>query len=164
MRTKEDIKKYHFEYRAKRKHLKKVYDAQYKSQPHVKERQWDQFLRKEYGITKEHYKVLLDSQDGKCAICLNPQVASRKNRLCVDHNHETKEVRGLLCDKCNQGLGYFDDNVVKLQGAINYLHEQSLPKLKLQEPLLTRLSPSTADHTRVSRAMYPVRIINSLSA
>lgn len=81
-------------------------------------------LKKLYGISWEEYTQLSTSQNGLCAICLKTNQSKRK--LAVDHNHLTKKVRALLCDKCNRGLGFFDDNVFLLQKAISYLqhHEK----------------------------------------
>lgn len=76
-------------------------------------------LRKFYGMTIEEYDALLAAQGGVCAICLNPPTDDRQ--LVVDHDHETNEVRGLLCDGCNTGLGRFFDSVDQLRVAINYL-------------------------------------------
>lgn len=73
-----------------------------------------------YGITIEQYEILLKNQNGGCAICFSP-TGSNGKRLSVDHNHETGEVRGLLCDDCNTGLGKFKDNPNLLAIAINYL-------------------------------------------
>ena len=78
------------------------------------------YMRK-YGITIEEYEILLAEQNGCCAICL-VVTGSDGKRLSVDHNHETGEVRGLLCDNCNTGLGMFKDNPSLLAKAINYLN------------------------------------------
>lgn len=59
-------------------------------------------------------------QGSKCKICGIHQDELIK-KLVVDHDHNTGIVRGLLCDKCNRGLGHFDDNINKLLNAIEYL-------------------------------------------
>lgn len=65
---------------------------------------------------------MLAKQGGVCAICKNPEKScARGYRLAVDHDHATKQVRGLLCVNCNQGLGHFRDSIPRLQAAIGYL-------------------------------------------
>ena len=72
-----------------------------------------------YGISNEDYQALLDAQGGVCAICHNPCVSGK--RLAVDHNHETGVVRGLLCTRCNPGIGYFQDDLALMHRAMAYL-------------------------------------------
>lgn len=79
-------------------------------------------LRHYYGITDADYERFLLSQNGKCAIC--GQVPDLR-RLDVDHNHISGEVRGLLCNQCNQAIGLFQDNVELLSSAIAYLKKLS---------------------------------------
>lgn len=79
----------------------------------------DNDLRKRYGITLEDYMTLIDLQDGLCAICRSP--SDTNFALCVDHNHQTGEVRGLLCNRCNRALGMFGDDINVLIEAIIYL-------------------------------------------
>ena len=71
----------------------------------------DSIIAKNYGLTVDEYYALGDS----CDIC------NSTDRLCVDHNHETGEVRGLLCNGCNIGLGGFKDDKESLLKAIKYL-------------------------------------------
>lgn len=71
-------------------------------------------------ITPAHYQTLLEAQSYACAIC-GVNAEETKQGLAVDHNHATDKVRGLLCVRCNVGLGYFKDNVNSLNQAINYL-------------------------------------------
>ena len=59
-----------------------------------------------YGITVDDYDVMLENQNGVCAIC--NRVDMQGIRLAVDHDHDTKEVRGLLCAWCNVQLAWFD--------------------------------------------------------
>lgn len=74
---------------------------------------------RQYGLTPEDYQLLMDQQDGKCAICR--ETCSSGNRLSVDHDHETNQVRGLLCRSCNRGLGLLKDNPLVLMRAWEYL-------------------------------------------
>jgi len=89
-------------------------------------------LEYKYGITESQYQTMHDQQGGVCAICGRPetQVDSRlktKRRLAVDHNHETKQVRGLLCGNCNKGIGLAREDTGVLRSMIAYLehHERS---------------------------------------
>ena len=82
-------------------------------------------LRSIYGISTEEYQKILISQKRVCAICGNKELTKEgvENNLCVDHNHLTGRVRGLLCRKCNSGIGMFRDNSELLFNAIRYLKE-----------------------------------------
>jgi hypothetical protein len=72
---------------------------------------------KRYGISVAEYDALLAKQGGVCAICRKRS----KRRLCVDHCHLTGTVRGLLCDRCNLGLGYLKEDQASLVAALAYL-------------------------------------------
>ena len=82
-------------------------------------------LKKQFGMTLEAYDQMLAAQNGVCAICRKPETAKDGyggvKRLSVDHNHETGKVRGLLCGRCNTGLGFFKDNPDVLAEATAYL-------------------------------------------
>ena len=78
-------------------------------------------------VTKNQYLSLLSDQKDSCAIC-NKTTADNKRNLSVDHCHNTKLVRGLLCTKCNFGLGYFNDDVELLNKSIQYLKNNSKHK------------------------------------
>ena len=85
-------------------------------------------LRK-YGLTPEAYMDILASQGGVCAICgTNAPGGNNKRTFSVDHDHETGAVRGLLCVKCNTGIGMFADNETLLIKAAEYVWKHSLPK------------------------------------
>lgn len=81
---------------------------------------------KKYGLTYQEYIDLDKAQDGKCAICkqeeisVDPRIGKRK-RLAVDHCHTTNKVRGLLCYRCNRGVGIFKDDATRLYNAYLYL-------------------------------------------
>jgi hypothetical protein len=87
-------------------------------------------LKHKYGISINDYNNMVEEQGSSCAICsqkfdLSDQHVERKHSLVVDHCHKTGVVRGLLCDKCNRGLGYFKDSPSFLKEAIRYLNEHS---------------------------------------
>ena len=73
------------------------------------------------GVTPEQYQEALIKQSGVCAICSQ----SDTKALAADHCHDTGKFRGLLCSKCNRGLGYLNDNVELLKQAIRYLNEEN---------------------------------------
>lgn len=87
------------------------------------ERKRDENLRYTHGITVDDYNRMLSSQGGVCAICKSNQWGGRWNTPCVDHNHKSGKVRGLLCLMCNRGIGNFKDNPKILETAIRYLWE-----------------------------------------
>jgi hypothetical protein len=78
-----------------------------------------QALRRKYELTLEEYDDLRIRQRGCCAIC-----ELRVAQLCVDHDHDTGEVRGLLCSNCNFGVGDFADSPERCFRAASYLTER----------------------------------------
>lgn len=84
---------------------------------------------KKYNLTIEEYDSLLQKQNGVCAICGKPPEDSCKKskysddiKLHIDHDHETGRVRGLLCTKCNFGIGSFSDDIDLMLDAVYYVH------------------------------------------
>lgn len=82
-----------------------------------------------FGLTPDQYLEMLEAQGGVCAICSRPErvVDPRNGRikaLAVDHNHETGDIRGLLCQNCNKGIGNLGDSVETLLSAAAYLMER----------------------------------------
>lgn len=75
-------------------------------------------LRK-YGLREDDYDRMLAKQNGVCAICYGPQQGSKP--FCVDHCHSTNIVRGLLCGKCNSGIGMLCDDPVRMINAAKYV-------------------------------------------
>jgi hypothetical protein len=82
-------------------------------------------LRWAYGITPEDYDRMFRAQEGRCKICRGPATA-------VDHDHETGQVRGLLCRPCNSGLGHFRDSLEFLRRAVAYL--EASPQVAPSDP------------------------------
>lgn len=87
---------------------------------------------KKYNLNQEEYLLMLKTQENKCKICgVHAQHApatgfAKEGVLCVDHDHLTNKVRGLLCSHCNTGLGLFFDNIDNLEKAILYLKENNV--------------------------------------
>ena len=74
-------------------------------------------LKRLYGMSPADYDGLLAKQDGMCAICGTPS----EETLCVDHCHATGIIRGLLCRKCNTGLGCYEDDPATMITSLAYL-------------------------------------------
>lgn len=77
-----------------------------------------------YGMSAEDYAAIYKRQKGKCAICLKPEprkFSGKPARLSLDHDHESGEPRGLLCTRCNTGLGMFRDKTSLCIAAWRYL-------------------------------------------
>jgi hypothetical protein len=86
------------------------------------------FLRYRYGITVKEFETLLTRQNKQCAICktaleISSDGIKRTKNVAVDHCHATGAVRGILCKNCNVGLGFFQDSVLLLNNAANYLKQ-----------------------------------------
>jgi Autographiviridae endonuclease VII len=77
-----------------------------------------------YSITVEQYQDRLDEQNGLCACCGKP-ASTGPRRLLVDHDHNTGQIRGLLCRRCNTGIGMLGDDVEGVRRALSYLERVS---------------------------------------
>lgn len=75
-------------------------------------------IQNKYNLSAQEYFAMLLAQGGVCLICAR---APTHKPLCVDHDHATGNVRGLLCHKCNALLGHAGDNPSVLASAIEYL-------------------------------------------
>lgn len=86
------------------------------------EYQKDCYLKHKYSITLDDYNQMMSDQNGQCKIC-SRDISNGGKSVHVDHCHDSGKVRGLLCDKCNRGLGYFDENSEWLKKAAKYLEK-----------------------------------------
>lgn len=75
-----------------------------------------------YPLTVHQQRLLREAQHFRCAIC-----HERSERLVVDHCHTSEYVRGLLCQGCNQGLGFFKDKPEVMRAAAAYIEQPTLP-------------------------------------
>ena len=98
-------------YRAKRQSLDPDFYAR---------KMWEYNLGR-YGITPKDYEAMFRKQKGRCFLCGGKPNGRSKNRLHVDHDHKTGQVRALLCHSCNTGLGSFKHDPEILTMAIKYL-------------------------------------------
>lgn len=117
--------------------------ANYRAHPEKKK---SQVLKYKYGITLEDYNFMYNQQDGCCKICHTHQ-SDLTISLCVDHCHETKKIRGLLCHACNIILGNAKDNPSILETAILYLRDElddhiNAPRLTSKTPTEDYYSPT----------------------
>jgi hypothetical protein len=78
-----------------------------------------QHIAREFGVTREEYDAMLRAQGGVCALCGDPP--SDRQRLAVDHDHETGQLRGLLCLQCNTALGRLGDTAGAFERVMAYL-------------------------------------------
>jgi hypothetical protein len=115
-----DARKRLKEQRTHRHRLRFTTDPEYRQQRKTRERA--KALKSHYGMSLEQYDALLEEQGGVCAICGERP----EKHLCVDHCHETGTVRGLLCRRCNFGLGYYKDDLRRTMGASAYLRRAQL--------------------------------------
>jgi hypothetical protein len=83
-----------------------------------------------YGISPEDFERLLEQQGNKCGNPGCSVVFDVEETIHVDHDHETQEVRGLLCSHCNHGLGNFLDDRERLFGAVDYLENPPAARLR----------------------------------
>jgi hypothetical protein len=95
------------------------YGKHYNRTPRQRDYKLKFHLKHGYGITPAEYLALLAEQDGHCATC--PEVHNGGQRLSVDHDHETGQVRGLLCRRCNLAIGQAGDNAYRLLQLASYL-------------------------------------------
>lgn len=111
-------------YYQRRKEEQRIYAATYHP-AHKKERKNCE-LKKAYGISLEQFNRMYEKQHGLCAIC-NKEIEGKSCH--TDHCHETGQVRGLLCSKCNRGIGNFNDNSSLLKRAADYIQGSEVTRL-----------------------------------
>jgi hypothetical protein len=79
----------------------------------------DKHRQRKYNVNSEEFKAIFIAQGSCCAICKTQETS--KTGWHLDHDHITGKLRGILCQHCNNGLGYFKDNIHHLAIAISYL-------------------------------------------
>jgi len=84
-------------------------------------------LRFQHRLTKRAYDDLLAMQGGACAACGSLEPRRGKKRLCVDHDHATGNIRGILCFSCNLAIGEVNDSPSRLRQLADYLEREHIP-------------------------------------
>jgi hypothetical protein len=72
-------------------------------------------------MTIADYDRMYADQNGLCCICGRPETSLAHQYMCIDHDHDTGQVRGLLCQTCNRGIGFLGDDIATLESAVAYL-------------------------------------------
>lgn len=110
-----------------------------------------------YGVSPKRYAEMLHKQKGVCAVCSLPYPS-----LCVDHCHRTDEIRGLLCQRCNTGIGFLMDSPESLRAAANYLEktqtETQSPMIKKINRFLRFFGLNLVHAKKVKKAGYRVHV------
>lgn len=121
--TKEDQRVYAREYHSRnREACREKMRARYASN---KDRYREKWIEKKYGKGALAFYNAEIAKDDKCRICGISESDAPGGRLAIDHCHATGRLRGLLCSKCNTGIGLLGDNRAILQAAITYLEAHS---------------------------------------
>ncbi len=111
---------YTMKWRNKNKERWTAYNKKWKAENKHRTRGYE--LKGHYGITLEQYDQMLANQNHSCKICKKHKDLF-KGPLVVDHCHETKKIRGLLCTPCNTALGLLKEDPILFVAAMNYLKE-----------------------------------------
>lgn len=103
-------------------------DCRYKSRDHESEkRRHREYMKKRRESDPDGLRINWERSvygAAKEDICIKEcQICGSQDRLCIDHDHGTGAIRGVLCTKCNSAIGMMDDSVEKLQAAITYLRD-----------------------------------------
>lgn len=125
----------------KNAYMKKWRKANPKNQRHL-------ILKRSYGLTIEQFQQMLLDHKGVCGCCGKPETAIQGGKLlplAVDHCHTTHEIRGLLCAKCNRGLGSFNDDPITLRAAAAYLEAHAVKPKSNVIPLSARRASNKGD-------------------
>lgn len=101
----------------------KVYNQRYRlvNKDSIAFKKWVGILHRKYRLSLADFEALVLSQSNQCAICGK---SFEHTKLVIDHCHKTGRVRGLLCDRCNVGIGRLFDDPIIVERALNYLRKK----------------------------------------
>lgn len=106
-----------------------------------------------YGISQSAYLSMLDAQGGTCAICKTSAFGIKGP--CVDHDHITGQVRGILCNNCNRAIGLLKENIFILKAAINYLRKANVFNEKDLPGSLREMCERQSERDAIARGARP---------
>ena len=106
--------------RSREKNREAMRKAQREYHQRNPDRHRNNFLKRTFGITVDEYREMIAKRNGLCDICKSPEPGGKGN-FHLDHDHTTGEIRGILCAKCNLGIGSLQDSIEILEAAANYL-------------------------------------------
>ena len=114
------------EYRARKLEYNRQYMSEYRQTPEYQEKMAEYSRKRNYGVPLGWFESQLKRQNGACAICGTTEPQGKKP-WAIDHCHDTKVVRKILCCKCNLMLGHAKDNPETLRAAAEYLETFDKP-------------------------------------
>lgn len=102
----------------------KIRTIRYRNNPKNRKRvlEWQKISnrRGRYSVEPDQLLYMIREQEERCAICKD-FLPSNTYKICIDHDHKTKKIRGLLCRPCNLGLGHLKDDLYRVKNAVKYL-------------------------------------------
>lgn len=119
-KSRENCKRYYEKNKVKINTSKKLL---YASSPEYRKKINEQRIKSVYDLSPEQYQILVEVQNGVCAVCKIPQKNRKSSQLFVDHEHKTGRIRGLLCHKCNVAIGFIKEDITVALNIINYLKQ-----------------------------------------
>ena len=120
-KLKERINNWNKKNREKTREIQKRYRERHREK--IKLKQKKSRIKNKYKHCEGSVEELLKEHKGLCDSC-----GEQTNKICVDHCHNSLVIRGLLCNNCNVGIGFFKDDIIKLHKAIKYLEKHEATK------------------------------------
>jgi hypothetical protein len=115
--------------RCRKCHSRKNYESRKTSDARHAQPEYERVARfRKFGLTEDEWQAMRKRQKDRCKICGQRETLKSKGQvknLCIDHCHDTGKVRGLLCNRCNTSIGWFNDDPKLLRSAVAYLEEHS---------------------------------------